>query len=227
MPSRGLSKQVIVDAAFAQLAEGGLDSITARALGERLGVRAGALYYHVPDMGALADEMATAITRELAADAGEVSGLTWDALLRASAVRVRSVLLSYRDGARLFSGTFITDPAVVAGMEVPLRVLTDAGLSVDDALRALQTVQSFVVGFVIEEQHRRPDGEQDPRYDPEFRRARLDPDQFPLSRAVSDDFAALGDAAFDWGVEAIIAGIGARLGLVAASPDPSNPAARR
>jgi TetR/AcrR family transcriptional regulator, tetracycline repressor protein len=213
MPSRGLSKQVIVDAAFAQLAEGGLDSITARALGERLGVRAGALYYHVPDMGALADEMATVITRALVADPAEVDGLGWDDLLRGSADRVRRVLLSYRDGARLFSGTFITDPDVVSGMEVPLRVLADAGLIPEDGLRALQTVQSFVIGFVIEEQHRHPAGDDDPRYDPEFRRARLDPDRFPLSRAVSDDFAALGDAAFAWGVEAIVAGIGMRLGL--------------
>jgi TetR/AcrR family transcriptional regulator, tetracycline repressor protein len=218
MPSRGLSRAVIVDAAFELLAEGGLDAITARALGDRLGVRAGALYYHLPDMRALADEMATVITRRLVASPAELDGLGWDALLRSAATTTRRVLLEYRDGARLFSGTFVTDDAVVAGMEMPLRVLVDAGLTPDDALRALQTVQSYVVGYVIEEQHRRPDGEDDARYSASARRARLDPGEFPLSRAVSDEFAAHGDAAFAWGVEAIVAGIGARLGLPSSAP---------
>ena len=45
MPSGRLTRGAIVDAAFEQLAETGLDGITARALAARLGVRAGALYY--------------------------------------------------------------------------------------------------------------------------------------------------------------------------------------
>jgi hypothetical protein len=45
------------------------------------------------------------------------------------------------------------------------------------------------------------------------RRARLDPQAQRLTYAISEQVVELPEESFDWGVEALIAGIAARLGL--------------
>lgn len=213
MPRAGLTRDAIVDAAFGLLAEGGLEAITARALAGRLGVRAGALYYHLPDMAALRDEMATRVLRRLMQGADQAAGMDWRTLLRSAAHGSRGVLLEYPDGARLVAGTYLTDDDVLRAMETPLSALVAEGFTALDAQRALSTVNAFVTGYVIEEQERHEVGHHDERYRADQRRARLDPQAQPLSYAVSAEVAELPPDTFDWGVEAIVAGIAARLGL--------------
>lgn len=204
----GLTRDAIVRTAFELLAEGGTDAITARALAARLGVRPGALYYHLPDMAALSDEMATVIMRELiVAEPGGPETLDWQDFLRQVARHIRAVLLRYRDGAKLFSGTYLTDDEAIGSMEVPLRVLTRSGFELVDALRAFQTLYGFVIGHVIEEQHRAatPD-----RYQAALRQRRIDARKYPLTAAANEAFLGSAEAAFEWSVEAIINGIAAR-----------------
>jgi TetR/AcrR family tetracycline transcriptional repressor len=200
-----LSREAIVDAAFELLAEGGTAAITARALADRLGVRAGALYYHLPDMTALSDEMATVIMRELTI--GEAGAGDWRDFLREAAAHIRTVLLRYREGAKLFSGTYLTDDEAIGSMEIPLRVLTTAGFELEEALRSFQTLYGFVIGHVIEEQHRAATPE---RYSAALRHRRIDAERFPLTDAANDTFLGPSADAFDWGVQTIVAGIAAR-----------------
>ncbi|WP_291049575.1 TetR/AcrR family transcriptional regulator C-terminal domain-containing protein [Herbiconiux sp.] len=205
----GLTRGAIVEAAFELLAEGGTAAITARALAGRLGVRPGALYYHVPDMAALSDEMATVIMRELmlpGADAAHPNA-EWRPFLRDSAQHIRRVLLRYREGAKLFSGTYLTDDDALGSMEAPLRVLTEAGFGLVDALRSFQTLYAFVIGHVIEEQHRAATPE---RYSAALRHQRIDAERFPLTDAANEAFLGDADEAFDWGVDIILAGIAIR-----------------
>ena len=209
MPRAVPNRSVIIDAGFDVLAEAGLEGITARALAERLGVQPGALYYHLRDMRALRDEMATRIIRRLMTDAAAAAELDWRTLLGTMAKRERSLLLDYRDGARLVSGTFLTDDETLRAMEIPLAALVNEGFSPLEAQRALSTMNAFVTGFVIEEQQGRTAGEA--RYTAEQRRARLDPQAQPLSYAVSAEVVDLPHEAFTWGVEALIDGIGVRV----------------
>ncbi|QTI67815.1 TetR/AcrR family transcriptional regulator C-terminal domain-containing protein [Gordonia polyisoprenivorans] len=208
-----LSRDAIVDAAFEQLAETGLDGITARALAGRLGVRAGALYYHVRDMTELTDEMATRILRRLLDEPiPDEAAADWRELLRTSGHRIRTTLLSYRDGATLVSGTTLLDDEALRRLEEPVRVLVAAGMTSLDAQRALVAINALVTGYVIEEQHRHPvPGEN--RITAEARRARLDPDEQPLQYALSEEMATLPVDTFEWVLEALIAGIGVRVGL--------------
>lgn len=213
MPSGRLTRGAIVDAAFEQLAETGLDGITARALAARLGVRAGALYYHVRDMTDLQDEMASRILRRLLDEpVTEELAADWRLLLRTSGHRIRDTLLSFRDGAKLVSGTTLIDDDALRRLEEPVRVLVDAGLTPIDAQRTLMVLNAYVTGYVIEEQHRHPvPGEN--RITPQRRRARLDPVEQPLQYALSEEVAMLPVETFDWGLETLIAGVGVRLGI--------------
>ena len=219
MPRAVLSRQAIVDAAFDQLAVSGLDGITARALASRLGVQAGALYYHLRDMAALRDEMATQIIGRLMSDADQAAGMDWGSLLRSLAHRERALLLEYRDGARVVSGTFLTDDEALRAIEKPLAALVAEGFTPLDAQRALQTMNAFVIGFVIEEQQRRDAGET--RYTADQRRSRLDPDAQPISYAVSAEVVELPEESFTWGVEALVAGIATRRSARPSGPTPA------
>lgn len=75
----------------------------------------------------------------------------------------RRMLLGYRDGAKVFSGTVLTDPTVPnPGL---LQPLLDAGFEARHAGRAWFTVYTYVIGFTIEEQAVYPvPGQQDERY---------------------------------------------------------------
>ena len=72
--------------------------------------------------------------------------------MRLSAVRFRATLLARRDGARVFSGTYLADERLAGWIDLPLSILVDAGFSVPDATRSWGTLLAFVQGFAVEEQ---------------------------------------------------------------------------
>ena len=151
-----LDRERVVRAALALLDEVGLDGLTLRRLAQDLGVKAPALYWHVASKADLLHEMAVTMLRDLvdgeAWDEATLAGSPWQDCVRDSATNLRRMLLAHRDGARVFSGTLVTDEALRDAVEVPLGVLTAAGFTPDDAARAWGTVLSFVLGFVVEEQ---------------------------------------------------------------------------
>jgi AcrR family transcriptional regulator len=151
--SGGLSKTAIVQAALDLLDEAGMEGLTVRALAARLGVQAPALYWHVRGKQALLDEMATQIWRQI----GEVMlalppDLPWRELMTTYAGTVRGHLLGYRDGAKAFSGTTLTDPEVVRRQEGTFANLTRQGFSLRKATTALVLLHDFTIGFCVEEQ---------------------------------------------------------------------------
>lgn len=153
--AKGISRELIVQAALDLLDEEGIDGVTARALAQRLGVRAPALYWHMSNKQEILDEMGTEIARRVAARLEDLPpGLGWRERLAAYAGSLRSEYLAHRDGGRTFSAARITDPAVVRAQEGHLRSAIDAGLALEHAAAAAQTLTAFVVGFVIGEQER-------------------------------------------------------------------------
>ena len=151
--SGGLTKAGIVQAALGLLDDAGMDGLTVRALASRLGVQAPALYWHVRNKQALLDEMATQIWRGI----GDVMAvlpcdLPWREVMATYAMTVRRELLGYRDGAKAFSGTTLTDPDVVRRQEGTFENLVRQGFTLDDATRGLVLIHDFTIGFCVEEQ---------------------------------------------------------------------------
>jgi TetR/AcrR family transcriptional regulator, tetracycline repressor protein len=152
MPA-SLSKATIVAAALELLDEVGMDGLTVRALASRLGVQAPALYWHVASKQALLDEMATQIWRQIGEQMAALpADLPWREVMASYATAVRSELLGRRDGAKAFSGTTLTDAAVVRRQETTFANLVRQGFTLDDAVRGLLLVHDFTVGFCVEEQ---------------------------------------------------------------------------
>jgi AcrR family transcriptional regulator len=157
--TKGITRAGIVATALQILDEQGIHAVTARALADRLGVRAPALYWHIGSKQEILDEMATEIHRRVARQIeAELDGDGWREGLATYARVLRREYLKHRDGARTFSGARVTDLEVLRAQESLLYRWTASGIPLADVGSAGQLLTSFVVGFVIEEQERTQSG---------------------------------------------------------------------
>jgi TetR/AcrR family transcriptional regulator, tetracycline repressor protein len=204
-----LDRESVVLAALQLLNRNGFEGLTLRSLAKELRVQAPALYWHFKSKQELLDEMATQVFREGYQQVGTPpEDLPWRDWLRLSGAGERQMLLRYRDGAKMFSGTYLTDPGMFVAMEASLQKLTASGFSLTGALNALSTVHCYVVGFTIEEQAVWPrPGDRDRRYAPEERAARFEEGKFALSRKVGEELFTSPDRRFELGLEVILRGL--------------------
>ena len=198
-----LDRTVTINAALKLLDEVGLEGLTLRRLAAALDVQAPAIYWHFKNKQELLDEMAsTALRRGLEGLPSAATRMSWGKWALAYGRNLRRIFLSYRDGARMISGTRLTDTSLYAPMESALRKLTGAGFSNYQAVVALSTIYSYVVGFVIEEQSTMGDA----FFDLGARDARVDPAQ-PLAREAGKYLFTRYDRRFIDGLRVIIAGL--------------------
>ncbi|OEV09584.1 TetR/AcrR family transcriptional regulator C-terminal domain-containing protein [Streptomyces nanshensis] len=221
-----LDRAQIVETALRLLNEVGLEGLTLRRVATELNVQAPALYWHVKHKQQLLDEMATVMLREMSApegggdgdgggggEAGEPdAGEDWREVLAGTGRGLRRALLRYRDGAKVFAGTRLTDAGHAARQEEYLRRMVAAGFAPGAAARAAFVVFAFTEGFVIEQQAVEPmPGERDPGYDVAARTEAFGP-RYPLAAQAGEELFGDFDARFEEGLAAVVAGIAATLG---------------
>ena len=120
------------------------------------------------------------------------------------------MLLRYRDGARMFSGRYLTDSGIFETMETALRKLTSAGFLLPNATHGLNVIYCYTVGFTIEEQAVFPrPGKKRKRYEFAERAKRIDRERFPLAAAAGEHTFVDFDRHFEQGLRLIIRGLGA------------------
>jgi AcrR family transcriptional regulator len=211
-PSRlhvNLDRQAVVRTALRVLNKTGLDGLTVRKIASELDVQAPALYWHFKNKRELLDEMATTVFADSVREHGlPREDLLWVEWATEFARGLRHTLLRYRDGARMFSGRYLTDSSLYAPMEVALGKFAEAGFSLSEAAGVLHTIYCYVVGFTIEEQEVFPQrGKRSRQYDPAKRAKRIDANKFPLSLAVGPEAFAKFDERFARGIELILRGV--------------------
>lgn len=215
--AKGISRVSIIEAALAVLDEKGIEGLTVRALARRLGVQAPALYWHVESKRELFDEMGTEISRRVAAamdTAPPTEG--WRDGLALFARVLRREYLVHRDGARIFAGVRITDPAVLRSQERWLAHWTASGLAPEKVARAAQLVTWFVVGFVIEEQERAdPRGSRSMVRQPDGALAA----DLPLITRVGPSLFAQNDERFEFCLDTVLTGLQVRFDSQAPLPE--------
>ncbi|MGC4104740.1 MAG: TetR/AcrR family transcriptional regulator C-terminal domain-containing protein [Thermomicrobiales bacterium] len=203
--AKGVTVPAIVEAGFTVLADRGLDGLTMRLVADQLGVRAPAIYWHLASKADLLDEMATAMWRDILQSPGIADAPDAEAGLTRFAHAIRTTVLRYRDGAKLFAGTTLTDVNLLRQQEVGLATMLAQGFDVRGAVHATSLVYTFTVGFTIEEQavaQMRAHG--DARYTLEARDARLDAEHFPLTAEAGRTLFGDQDARFSELLAAIV-----------------------
>ena len=112
-------------------------------------MQAGALYWHFASKQALLDAMADRFLEDFGAD---LPAGSWDERLSAAGWRLRQVLLSHRDGARVMAGTYVAEPNTILLGNMVIEILQAAGLPPDRAGWAAFAAFHYVLGHTIEEQ---------------------------------------------------------------------------
>lgn len=219
-----LDRLTVVETALRLLNETGLEGLTLRRIATELDVKAPALYWHFAGKQALLDEMATRIFQgimDAVQSADDWPGSArWQDLLAEAMRALRGTLLSYRDGAKVFSGTRYTGTEYAGPLDRMLGALVERGFTVRTAGRAWFTAYAYTIGFVIEEQAVMPlPGERDPFYDIGERAARLA--DYPYVAAVGTELFDDYDSGYEAGLAVTIAGIEARLAPGAVTERPT------
>jgi AcrR family transcriptional regulator len=209
-----LDRQLILYQAFTVLNEAGLEGLTLRRLAARLNVKAPAIYWHFKDKQDLLDEMATQVFRESYQESAALEALhPWREWAIACSQALRKTLLRHRDGAKMFSGTYLTDAELYAPMEANLRRLTREGFTLRQAVVGLGALYSYTIGFVIEEQTTQlAPGEPNPQYNLAAREQRVNKELYPLAAAAGAEMFTNHDARFAEGLAVIVTGLSTMVG---------------
>ncbi len=131
--------------------EEGIDALTMRELGRRLGVEAASLYNHVAGKDDLLDGMADLATAEIDVPR---EGVSWKEAMRRRAVSARETFARHRWAAALIDSRDRSGPSRLSYVDRVLGVLIQAGFSPTAAANALLVLDSYLYGF----ERQRPDG---------------------------------------------------------------------
>jgi len=154
----------------------------------------------------LLEGMADALMQPVATRNPE--GEAWDERLGRVASEVRDALLSHRDAARVFAGTYPLSDNVLRVGSLLIGSLKQAGADDRTASWGAFTLVYFVIGFVIEEQGL--GGKMEPAGQEETSLAA----KFPLAAIAMREIArANADQRFAFGLDLQIAGLKAALRL--------------
>jgi AcrR family transcriptional regulator len=158
-PDGRLSSDRIVDAAIALADEDGLDAVSMRKLGQRLGVDPMSLYHHVRDKGTLLSAMVDAVvaTIPVADDHGR-----WAESARATILGARSVVLRHPWAPAAIAALPSPTPAVLSYLDAVLGMLRAAGFSVALTHHALHVLGSRILGFSQDLYNDDPSARSDP-----------------------------------------------------------------
>jgi AcrR family transcriptional regulator len=146
-PQRAYTRDDICTAALALVDEEGLEALSMRRLGARLGIEAMSLYHHVRDKADLLDALHAAVLGKLEPEG--VKGDAWRPLLGGLARALRSALLRHPNVVPLFVQGSVRAPEAMGVLERVRHVMSDAGFAESDIVNAIHVVGMFTIGHVI------------------------------------------------------------------------------
>src|SRR4051812_6220593 len=153
-PRGTTTREAVVNAALDVVDRVGGDALTIRAVAAAVGAPPMSLYTHFANKEELLDLMYAEMAQRLYADPGQD---TWEAQLFALASQVRRTLLEHPHWAVLLSRP--AQPMSVGMREHVLKLMTNAGMTPGDALRAFSSVIMVTIGLAfVELTFQDPDG---------------------------------------------------------------------
>jgi AcrR family transcriptional regulator len=202
--ARQLSEEAIVQAALRLARRAGAENISMRAIAAELGVSPMAIYYHVPNKGALLDLVVDAVLSQVPMPAPDPK--RWQEQLKASSVAAFRLLARYPDLSRvmLLRGDTKAGRAIV---RYCITILLAAGFEARQAALAITAYNTYMYGVYAglnaaaraKPQRRNKAG-------------RTNGTSSPAGiGAVVDELRALElEDAIDFGIDAMLAGIASR-----------------
>jgi AcrR family transcriptional regulator len=139
----------VLRAALALADRGGIESLSMRKLGHKLGVEAMSLYNHVRNKEDMLDGMVDVVFGEIDLPP---SGADWRTAMRKRAISVRQGLLRHPWANGLMESRTNPGPANLRHHDAVLGSLRRAGFSVDLAAHTYSILDGYIYGFTQTEQ---------------------------------------------------------------------------
>ena len=147
-PRAPLSTERVLRAAIALADQSGIESLTMRKLGQKLGVEAMSLYNHVANKDTILDGMVDVVVGDIEIPA---SGTNWKTAMRHRSISAYAVLLAHPWAALLIMSRFNIGPGMTRYLDATLGRLREGGFSVEGALDAWHTLDSHLYGFTLQQ----------------------------------------------------------------------------
>jgi AcrR family transcriptional regulator len=187
--------------------ESGIDKLSMRLLGQRLGVEAMSLYNHVDNKDDLLDGVLDLVVSEIDLPSGDVG---WREAMVRRAVSAREAFARHPWATVLIDSRESSGPGRMQYYEWVLGTLRRAGFSVELAVHAFSVIDSYVYGFG-RQQLNRSAGDADPREMAEAFLAAIPAEEFPyLTELITTHMLPAGydeSADFAFGLGLILDGL--------------------
>ena len=143
-----LTRERVLRAAIALVDEDGIDSLTMRKLGHRLGVEAMSLYNHVVNKDDILDGILDIVVGEIEQPS---AGSDWRAAMRRRAISVHEVLSRHPWASALMESRTSPGPAQLRYYDSVIGSLRGAGFSIAMAAHAFSALDSYIYGFSLQQ----------------------------------------------------------------------------
>jgi AcrR family transcriptional regulator len=143
-----LTRDRILEAALALADAEGIEALSMRRIGTRLGVEGMSLYRHVADKADLLDGLVDLVYARIELPPPDGPRRAW---LRARAIAVHRALVEHPWATALMESRVHPGPSVLGHHEAVLAVLLGSGLDGSTATRAYNLLDSYIYGFAIQQ----------------------------------------------------------------------------
>lgn len=146
MAQQALTRERVLSEALRLVDTEGLDALSMRRLGERLGVEAMTLYYYVPSKDALLDGLVEAFLAHVHSQADD-----WREAATEIALAFRAAGRRHPEVMRLFATRRLRAPAWARTTENMLAVFSRGGFDRQAAVHAYRLLSAYMTGYVLGE----------------------------------------------------------------------------
>jgi AcrR family transcriptional regulator len=143
-----LSRERILEAAVSLADERGIESLTMRAVGQRLGFEGMSLYHYVANKDELIDGMVDLVYAEIEVPSGEAD---WKTSMHSVATSLHEALSRHRWAITLMETRTRPGPANLRHHDSVIGTFREAGFSVKQATHAFSVLDSYITGFALQQ----------------------------------------------------------------------------
>ena len=207
-PRAPLTRQRVLEAAVTLADENGIESLTMRELGLRLGFEAMSLYNHVANKDDILDGMVDRVVSEidLPSDAAD-----WKEAMRLRAISAQSVFSRHPWASALIDSRESSGPERLRYFDWMIGTLREAGFSLEMAAHALSVLDSYIYGFARQALGMTSGGDAEPEEMAEAFLQAIPADDYPHLREMVVEYGMASgydeDAEFGFGLELILDGL--------------------
>jgi AcrR family transcriptional regulator len=146
-----LTRERVLRAALAIADKGGLEALSMRNVGRRLGVEAMSLYNHVANKEDLVDGLIDIVFGEI--DVPVPGEMEWTTAMRRRAISVREALSRHPWAIGLMEGRLNPGAATLRNHDAVMGCLREGGFPFRAAVHAYSVMDAYIYGFALQEKN--------------------------------------------------------------------------